>query len=137
MININSFNNRINNNSSRPIYIPVVNKQTFDYDVISYYNQYYASAYVTQYRRIMRNYINNLNTTIKYNKNPFINKNSNKKYNFLYTYSQTYMTVEDNNKIDIYILINNCWRHQNCITDKNNCEILNNIIKNNIVKRDA
>jgi len=130
MININSFNN-----ISPPTYIPVVNKQTFDYDVISYYNEYCASPRVTQNRRIMRNYINNVNATKKYNKNPFIGPFVNKKYNFLYTYGQTYMIVENSNKIDIYILINSCWKHQNCITDKNNCEILNNIIKNNIIKR--
>jgi hypothetical protein len=133
MIDINSFNKL--NNTTLPTYIPVVNKQTFDYDVISYYNEYYASPHVTQNRRIMRNYINNVNTTRKYNKNPFIGPLVNKKYNFLYTYGQTYMIVENNNKIDIYILINNCWKHQNCITNKNNCEILNNIIKNNIIKR--
>ena len=129
MMNINDFNN-----TKPPTYIPVTNKQTFDYDVISYYNEYYASPYVTQNRRIMRNYLANLNTTKQYNRNPFINKN--KKYNFLYTYAQTYMIVEDSNKIDIFILINNCWKHQNCITNKNNCEILKNIIKNNIIKRD-
>jgi len=133
MIDINSFNGL--NSTSRPNYIPVVNKQTFDYDVISYYNEYCASPLVTQNRRIMRNYINNVNATKKYNKNPFINPLVNKKYNFLYTYGQTYMMVETTNKIDIYILINNCWKHQNCITNKNNCEILNNIIKNNIIKR--
>jgi len=129
MMNINDFNN-----TKPPTYIPVTNKQTFDYDVISYYNEYYASPYVTQNRRIMRNYLANVNTTKQYNRNPFINKN--KKYNFLYTYSQTYMIVEDSNKIDIFILINNCWKHQNCITNKNNCEILKNIIKNNIIRRD-
>jgi hypothetical protein len=128
-MNINDFNN-----TKPPTYIPVTNKQTFDYDVISYYNEYYASPYVTQNRRIMRNYLANVNTTKQYNRNPFINKN--KKYNFLYTYSQTYMIVEDSNKIDIFILINNCWKHQNCITNKNNCEILKNIIKNNIIRRD-
>ena len=133
MIDINSFNEL--NSTTRPTYIPVVNKQTFDYDVVSYYNEYYAPAHVTQNRRIMRNYINNVNATKKYNKNPFINPLVNKKLYFLYTYGQTYMIVETTNKIDIYILINNCWKHQNCITNKNNCEILNNIIKNNIIKR--
>ena len=128
MVNINSFNN-----TQPPTYIPVTNKQTFDYDVISYYNQYCASPSVTQNRRILRNYINNVNTTKQYNKNPFINKN--KKYNFLYTYSQTYMIVEENNKIDIYILINNCWKHQNTIIDKKNCQVLSTIIKNNIINR--
>ena len=130
MVNINIFNT---DNTKLPTYIPVTNKQTFDYDVISYYNEYYAPAHVTQNRRIMRNYINNVNSIKEFNKNPFINKN--KKYNFLYTYSQTYMIVEEHNKINIYILINNCWKLQNCITNKKNCEILNNIIKNNIVNR--
>ena len=125
MIDINSFNEL--NSTTLPNYIPVVNKQTFDYDVISYYNEYCASAKVTQNRRIMRNYINNINATKQYNKNPFIN--SNKKYNFLYTYAQTYMIVEDKNKIDIYILINKNWCHQNTITNKNNCDVLRNLIK--------
>jgi hypothetical protein len=124
------------NNPKFPEYIPVINKQTFDYDVLSYYNQYYASPRVTQNRRIMRNYINNSNTTKKYNINPFIN-NKNKKYNFLYTYGQTYMIVEESNKIIIYILINNCWKYQNCITNKYNCNVLDYIIKNNIVRRNV
>ena len=114
MIDINDFNG-----TSLPTYIPVTNKQTFDYDVLSYYNEYCASARVTQNRRIMRNYINNVNATKQYNKNPFIN--SNKKYNFLYTAGQTYMFVKDGSKIDIYILINKCWNHQKCIIEKKNC----------------
>jgi hypothetical protein len=128
MVDINFFDNSM----KPPVYIPVTNKQTFDYDVISYYNQYYAPAKVTQNRRIMRNYINNLNATKQYNKNPFMN--SKKKYNFLYTYDQNYMIIEDTNKIDIYILINKCWKHQSCITNKNNCQAIKNIIKNNIVR---
>ena len=120
MVTINSFDT--------PNYIPVKNEQDFNYDVLAYYNQYYASPKVTQNRRIMRNYINNVNATKQFNKNPFMN--SNKKYNFLYTYAQNYMVVEDKNKIDIYILINKCWCHQNTITDKKNCEVLRNIIIN-------
>jgi hypothetical protein len=127
MIDINSFNKL--NSTTYPNYIPVINKQTFNYNVKSYYNEYFASPSITQNRRIMRNYINYVNATKKFNKNSFIGQSINKKYNFLYTYGQTYMIVESNNKIDIYILINNCWKRQNCITNKNNCEVLNNIIK--------
>ena len=113
MININNFDNL-----QPPTYIPVTSKATFDYDVVSYYNEYYASPYITQYRRILRNYINNVNATKEFNQNPFINKN--KKYNFLYTNGQTYMFIENNNSniINKYILINNCWRLQKILHKK-------------------
>lgn len=45
-----------------PNYINVKNMQDFNYNVISYYNQYTASAKTTQNRRIKRNYENYLAT---------------------------------------------------------------------------
>ena len=62
--NIKKLVNQINNSgyiqpfTNLPNYIPVVNKQTWDYDVLAYYNQYYATAYETQQRRNYRNYLN-------------------------------------------------------------------------------
>ena len=52
-----------------PNYIPVVNKQTWEYDIYAYYNQYYATEYETQQRRNYRNYINSQNDIKKSNKN--------------------------------------------------------------------
>ena len=41
------------------------------------------------------------------------------------------MIVENqNNTIDIYIQINNCWCHSHHLPNKNNCKILENIVKN-------
>ena len=118
-------------NSSLPNYIPVKNMADFNYDVISYYNQYYASAKTTQNRRIMRNYLNNQASIKKSNKNPFMN-NAGKKFNFFYSYAQNFMIVENkNNSIDIFILINKCWCHQSHLPDKNNCKVLENIVLNN------
>ena len=79
-----SYNNILNmiNNKPAPNYIPVKNMQDFNYDVVSYYNQYYASAKTTQNRRIMRNYLNNQQSIKEFNKNPFINNSSGKKFNF-------------------------------------------------------
>ena len=94
-----------------PNYIPVKNMRDFDIDVITYYNQYYASEKTTQNRRIMRNYLNNQQSIKEFNKNPFLN-NKNKKFKFLYTYAQNYMIIEnENNSSDIFILINKSWCH--------------------------
>ena len=90
-------------------YIPVRNYADFTVDVYTYYNQYYASPYVTQQRRILRNYINNNNTIKQNNINPFIN-NKNIKFNFVYGEAETYMVVQNANKsIDIYIKIGVNW----------------------------
>ena len=122
--------NIMNNNCNKPNYIPIKNMKDFDYDVLSYYNQYYASPKTTQNRRIMRNYLNNQASIKKSNINPFINCVG-KKFNFFYSYAQNFMIVENqNNTIDIYIQINNCWCHQNHLPNKNNCKILENIVKN-------
>lgn len=94
---------------SRQNYIPVRNYADFTADVYLYYNQYYASAKVTQERRILRNYINNQNSIKKSNINPFFN-NQNKKFNFLYTNELTYMLIQYANKsIDTFILIDKLW----------------------------
>jgi hypothetical protein len=118
---INNYNDaqKFMNNSKINNYIPVNNMQQFNYDVYSYYNQYCASEKVTQNRRIMRNYINNQQSVKKFNENPFIN-NKNKKFNFLYTYGQNYMIVENENKtIDIFISINKSWCHMKHIKNCN------------------
>lgn len=112
--------NKMNNNIL-PTYIPVNSEAAFNYDVYSYYNQYYASPYVTQQRRILRNYYNNNQSIKESNKNPFIN-NIGKKFYFLYTYAQNYMIIEQNKTTTIYILIKNCWcklKVFNCIYNKN------------------
>jgi hypothetical protein len=122
------------NRSQNTNYIPVTNMQQFNYDVYSYYNQYYASEKVTQQRRIMRNYLNNQQSVKKFNQNPFLN-NKNKKFNFLYTYAQNYMIIEnENNSLDVFILINKCWCHMKHIKNKNDCHELDSIIKNKISK---
>jgi hypothetical protein len=120
-------------NYNGPNYIPVKNYKDFEADVYLYYNQYYASPWVTQQRRIMRNYINNNNSIKKSNKNPFFN-NKNRKFNFIYGEGETYMIIENSNKsIEIYIWINNGWCLQKNL-NKINCKVLENIIKNYAVK---
>jgi len=97
-------------NNGLPNYIPVKNRYDFEYDIYAYYNQYYASAAETQQRRLMRNYLSNEQVIKQYNRNPFKN-NKSKTFNFLYTYEQTFMIVEDRlkNIIIMYILIKNNW----------------------------
>lgn len=126
IVNNNNFINYKSYNG--PNYIPVKNYKDFEADVYLYYNQYYASPWVTQQRRIMRNYINNNNTIKKSNKNPFFN-NKNKKFNFIYGYGETYMLVQNADKsVDIYIRINNGWCLQRHV-DKIDCKELASIIK--------
>jgi len=124
---INYFN--YSNNENLPNYIPVKNIADFNYNVISYYNEYSASAKITQNRRILRNYKMYQDSLKKSNKNPFIN-NNNKKFNFLYTNQQTIMIVESSNVcIDMYILINKCWCKLRHFSDINNCkEYINKIL---------
>jgi hypothetical protein len=125
MPNIASYNS--------PNYIPVKNYQDFEADVLLYYNQYYASAKVTQDRRIMRNYINNQNSIKQSNKNPFFN-NKNTKFNFIYGYGQTYMVVQYANKsVAIYIKIDTHWCLQRYLP-KVDCKELANILKEYAVK---
>lgn len=118
--------NRLNNTN----YIPVKNMQDFNYDTYAFYNQYYASPYLTQQRRILRNYYNNNQSIKQSNRNPFIN-NSNKKFNFFYSYAQNYMIVEntDTNIIDIYILINKNWCRMKSLPKKLACSQIKNIVK--------
>ena len=124
---------KININWNRPNYIPVKNYADFTADVYLYYNQYYATAYETQQRRILRNYINNNNTIKQSNINPFLN-NKNIKFNFVYGEGQTYMVVQNANKsIDIYIKIGTGWCLQRHL-DKINCKELANILKSYINK---
>lgn len=121
---LNVLNNTIPYNSP----IPVTNMQQFDFNVITYYNQYYAPAQVTQNRRVLRNYYNNQQTIKQFNVNPFMN-NKDKKFNFLYANKQTYMIIELKNNYDIYILINNCWCHMKHFSSKNDCINFQNFIK--------
>jgi hypothetical protein len=109
-----------------PNYIPVKNKADFDIDVIIYYNQYYATAYETQQRRILRNYYSNLQVTNEWNKNPLI-ANPNLKYNFLYINYQSWLIVTNKkqNINTIYLKINNCWQFFKCIKNTpENCAII-------------
>lgn len=115
-------------NTSLPNYIPVNNYADFTYDVYHYYNEYCASPKTTQNRRIMRNYLNNVETTKQYNKNPFIN--SGKKFNFLYTNGGSYMFVESNNSTDMYIKINSSWCLMGKFSKDISCKKIEELIKN-------
>lgn len=117
-----------------PNYLPVKNRYDFEYDIYKYYNQYYASSYVTQQRRIMRNYLSNQDTVKQNNRNPFIN-NQNKKFSFLYNYDQTYMIVQNkNNIINMFLLINNHWCPFKKFSNKNECNTFINFIKSHGLK---
>jgi len=118
-----------------PNYIPVKNRYDFEYDIYAYYNQYYASAAVTQQRRVMRNYLSNEQFTKKSNRNPFIN-NKTKTFNFLYTYEQTYMIVEDRLKksIIMYILIKNNWCPFKKFSTTTECKQFIDFIKSRALK---
>lgn len=98
----------------KPNYIPVTNQATWNYDVLSYYNEYYATPYETQQRRIMRNYNNNQKTIADSNKNNYTN-NQGKKFCFLYTQTQNYMLVQytDPGKkyADLFMVVNGVWQH--------------------------
>lgn len=140
MITPNNYNNILNvlSNSSNsstiksPI-IPATTMQEFNYNVLTYYNQYYASAQTTQTRRILRNYYNNQQSIKEFNRNPFM-MNKSKKFNFLYTNQQTYMIIENQNSFDIYTLINNCWCHMKHFSNKYDCIEFQNIIKKYALK---
>lgn len=116
-----------------PTYIPVKTMADFNYDVLSYYNEYYATEYETQQRRILRNYYNNNQSIKQANKNPFIN-NQGKKFNFFYSYAQNYMFVEDTktNIIDIYILINKSWCKIKSLPRNIACNHIQNIVQDKV-----
>lgn len=103
-----------------PNYIPVHNMADFNYDVVSFYNQYYAPAHTTQRRRVLRNYINNNESIKKFNKNPFMNNNG-KTFNFLYTYDQNYMIEQTKETTKLYININKCWCKMGIFNNKTDC----------------
>ena len=126
---------RINNGGSRPVYIPVNSMQAFNYDVYSYYNEYYASPAVTEKRRLMRNYQSNNETIKKSNANPFLN-NKGKKFNFLYTYAQNYMIVQDSNSTDVYILINKSWCKLKHFSNYIDCDQVKEFIKSIAVRKE-
>lgn len=119
----NQILNKMNNINPSNNYIPVKNMGDFNYDTDCYYNQYTASPYVTQQRRILRNYYNNNLSVKKFNKNPFLNCNN--KINFLYTFSENYMIIEKNNKFYIYLWMNNVWNFAGCA---NNCNVIKKFI---------
>lgn len=119
--------------SGAPNYIPVKNEADFTYDIYAYYNQYYASPYVTQKRRLLRNYFSNNQTIKESNKNPFLN-NQGKKFNFLYTYDQSYMIVQTNTTTDLYILINKNWCKMKTFNNSTECDYFTNFIKKNALK---
>jgi hypothetical protein len=112
-----------------PNYIPVKNKVDFDIDVITYYNQYYATEYETQQRRILRNYYSNLQVTNNWNKNPFI-ANPNIKYNFFYANNQSWLIATNlkQKTSTVYMKINNCWQFFRCFKNTpENCNIIKNL----------
>lgn len=114
-------------------YIPVKNMADFNYDVIAYYNQYYASPYVTQQRRNIRNYLMTQNDIKVANKNNFIN-NADKKFYFFYTLTNNFMLIVYENKgyADLFMVVNKTW---NFVRRINNCSvssIINNIKEENI-----
>ena len=112
-----------------PNYIPVVNKQTWEYDIYAYYNQYYATEYETQQRRNYRNYINSQNDIKKSNKNLYTN-NGGKKFYFFYSLLQSYMIIDNTSKknLSVYKLINNCWCGMKYYPNKSGCVDVQNII---------
>ncbi len=112
-----------------PNYIPVKNMADFNYDVIAFYNQYYASPKTTQRRRLLRNYISNNQVIKQYNQNPFIN-NKGKTFNFLYTYDQNYMIVQTKETTTLYIYINKCWCKMGIFDNKTECYKFITLINN-------
>ena len=121
-------------NRTLPNRIPVKNYYDFEYNVINYYNEYCASAKITQDRRIQRNYQNNLLSIREYNRNPFFN-NQGKKFNFLYTNQQNYRLIQNKDKsIDMYIFINKCWCHMKHFSGENECKQFIQLIKKYALK---
>ena len=121
-------------NKTLPNRIPVKNYYDFEYNVIHYYNEYCASAKITQDRRIQRNYQNNLLSIREYNRNPFFN-NQGKKFNFLYTNQQNYRLIQNKDKsIDMYIFINKCWCHMKHFSGENECKQFIQLIKKYALK---
>jgi hypothetical protein len=114
-------NNFIKQQFTQPNYIPVVNKATFDYDVLAYYNQYYASPYVTQQRRNLRNYLMTQNDIKVANQNNYTN-NQGKQFYFFYTLTQSFMLIKytNQNYADLFTVVNKTWQHVKRIT---NCKI--------------
>ena len=82
--------------------------QPFEVQVYTYYNQYYATEYETQQRRLLRNLYNNNQSIKEANQNPFL-QNPDKKYYFQYNEGNTYMYVEttlpDKKKVEKYVYI--------------------------------
>jgi len=103
-----SNNNIIRNNFNRQNYIPVKNYADFEYNVLFYYNEYYASEKTTQNRRIMRNFINNQESIKKANQNPFMNKQG-KKFYFYNVNNQMFMIIQEGCNIRTFININKNW----------------------------
>lgn len=132
--NYNAILNVFNNVGPSKI-TPVTNMAEFNYNVYAYYNQYCASAKVTQDRRILRNYYNNQQSIKQSNINPFKN-NKNKIYSFLYTYQQNYMIIQDKNKnlYNVYINIKGSWCHMKTFTNENDCILFQNFIKSYALK---
>jgi hypothetical protein len=118
-----------------PNYIPVKNRYDFEYDIYAYYNEYYATPYETQQRRIMRNYLSNQQDIKKSNKNFFKNDKT-KIFNFLYTNGLTYMIIEDKmkNVIQMFILINKIWCPFKRFSNKDECNKFITYIKTNALK---
>jgi hypothetical protein len=126
-------NNFIKRNLTQPNYIPVKNMEDFNYDVIAYYNQYYASPYVTQQRRNLRNYLMTQNDIKVANQNNYVN-NQDKKFYFFYTLTSNFMLIVYQNKgyADLFMVVNKTWNYVKRINNCNVGSIINNIKGENI-----
>jgi hypothetical protein len=126
-------NNFIKRRLTQTTYIPVKNMEDFNYDVYAYYNQYCASPYVTQQRRILRNYLMTQNDIKVANKNNFIN-NADKKFYFFYTLTNNFMLIVYENKgyADLFMVVNKTWNFVRKINNCNITTIVNNIKQENI-----
>jgi len=79
--------------SKLPNYITPTTQAAWNYDVLRYYNEYYATEKETQNRRIARNYAMYQADIRKQNQNVFQNNKGIKTY-FFYTYLYSYMIHE-------------------------------------------
>ena len=120
-----------------PEYIPINNSAAnWNYNVIHYYNQYFASPQTTQNRRIQRNYQMYQQNLKESNKNVF--QNQNKQFRFYYRTFQPLMFVYEprfqpnQQKLTIYIKIDTSWCLQRELVynknDINSCKLVRDVV---------
>ncbi len=135
--------NFIKDNFYAPNYIPINNNPAnWNYDVIHYYNEYFASPQVTQNRRIQRNYQMYQQNLKESNKNVF--QNPNKQFRFYYRTFQPLMFVYEPRfqpnlqKMTIYKKIDTCWCLQKELeydkNDVNSCKLVREAVAEYISK---